>query len=291
MEFRDWLFTEIKGQDIAAHINKDDAEYLNQFPDNRQAQALHVRYQLLKQALTAKGEVRRTWNDNQAIMLRGHGKDEVYRIDTKIRPLVEKLRQQGIDPREAELSKISAYQAVHYWRKISNPRMARRGFETPDLMHLPGSSVPLKSKTPMVPKSYWDRSNLTWNDATEELRHKVIIIVNRLLSNLAQNPEHTLHINYFYWSEPYHKKDLINSAMAFLKSRYEDHIKELIDNEAGLRSILYNYCTSKLQNGLVSRRAIAASGLNIPKLLKTGYGAHEIADRINHGEGATKVAI
>jgi hypothetical protein len=266
------------------HVDKSDAEYLNQFPDYSQAQALRTRYELMKKAVRKDGNLRQNWNDHQNITVKAPGGSRTYsNINTKISDLVRKITDMGQNPATIPIpSMADAYQSIHYWRGMSGKRMERRGYGSSDLMHLPGSDVSLKSRSPMVPSNYWDRSNIKWNDEVkEELKPIVSKAMNYTLANIYQKHDGQGYLNYYYWIKPKNRKQLFQGLIDYIERVYKDKIKELIDNELLIRKIVNARVNTVLQGGFVSRRKIVASGLNVHELISQGWSPEEITHKIN----------
>jgi len=269
MTFKEWLISE-RFYDALKQIDKDDAEYLNQFPPSYQAQALQYRYKLLP--TRSHGEIR-------DVVLSKRGQTKIFpQINTKINTLAEKLEKQGINPDKATPPSMKVvYDLVANWRQMSNIRMKRRGLQSKDLFHLPGSDVPFTTSKGMVPDDYWDRSNLQWEQASEEILPVVKKLLNKSLERLS-NPRAKMHLNYYYWND--RKKELIKGAINNIKNKYLDNLRELMDNPTVLKNILISYFNSKFQRGLVPRRMLDRSSIDIPDLLSKGISPYDIADII-----------
>ena len=242
LSFNDFL--EKKEFYLEVHINRgsipldsEELDYLKQFPENRYAQALLLRYNVaLKDAVQLRGRdvvIKDNWQDVQDIVLGSRS----IKVKFNINRLIKKLKALGFDIIHMKpLNKKTVYQNISRWRKT-------------------GFSPEYKAFQPY--KMYKQQNNyngvfdaieggLQWGQIARRVREIVTDMCNAYVKRMAL-PEHPLHMNYYYWSE--HLPELIGGTIDYIKDNLKD-----IQEDRDIKKFATNYIGSRMQQGSVSRK-------------------------------------
>jgi len=285
----------------AIEFDEGDVNYLQQFPQRMWRTALAKRYSdFLLAALDRKGKLKRNWNDIQDVTISAAGGPVTFKdINTGISDLVQKLKYLKFDLSDPDhdtktLARFKLMRlptaSVHLSKWI---KQANGNIDKTFTAYRNGRPVEIKSSNADLPPGYQGytpnksetgensiddpyEANAKWNTIKDD----VVSVTNRLIDqtlNSLSNPDHTYHINYYYWRE--RKEELLKKLLDFVKKNLaDDWVADIAKRNHKIAAKIGD--TVRLV-GHVTRRNVESGNHNVQQLLKQGYSIDQIIQMFN----------